>query len=121
MSPKSDQSFKGRIIPSYICIFRTRPLFPHYHLCFKLSSILGTKEGIKGSDILKELCDVLPATLGPHPRVCVVVEHGSHHVLLNLNSVLPALKAVVMRHVEPSKENTKTCLSATQTLTLLSC
>lgn len=55
----------------------------------------------KEEDILEELCDVLPATLGPHPRVCVVVERGSHHVLLHFDAVLLALVAVIVRHVEP--------------------
>lgn len=59
----------------------------------------------KKYDILEELCDVLPATLGPHPRVCVVVKCGSHHMLLNLNSILLTLITVVMRHVEPNKES----------------
>lgn len=59
----------------------------------------------KEYDILEELCDVLPATLGPHPRVCVVVQCGSHHVLLNLNPILFTLVTVVVRHVEPSREN----------------
>lgn len=60
----------------------------------------------KEEDILEELCDVLPATLGPHPRVCVVVERGSHHVLLHFDAVLLALVAVIMRHVEPGKGQT---------------
>lgn len=55
-------------------------------------------------DVLEELCDVLPATLGPHPRICIVVKCGSHHMLLNLNSILFTLVAVVMRHVEPGRE-----------------
>lgn len=55
----------------------------------------------KEEDILEELCDVLPATLGPHPRVRVVVERGSHHVLLHFDAVLLALVAVIVRHVEP--------------------
>lgn len=62
--------------------------------------MFGTK---KENDILEELSDVLPATLGPHPRVCVVVKCGSHHMLLNLDSVLLALVTVVMRHVEPGR------------------
>lgn len=62
----------------------------------------GKKE--KEEDILEELCDVLPATLGPHPRVCVVVERGSHHVLLHFDAVLLALVAVIVRHVEPGRD-----------------
>lgn len=55
-------------------------------------------------DVLEELGDVLPATLGPHPRVCVVVQRGSHHVLLDLDTVLLTFIAVVMRHVEPGRQ-----------------
>lgn len=62
------------------------------------------REKKKEEDILEELCDVLPATLGPHPRVCVVVERGSHHVLLHFDAVLLALVAVIVRHVEPGKD-----------------
>lgn len=63
-----------------------------------------SREKKKEEDILEELCDVLPATLGPHPRVGVVVERGSHHVLLHFDAVLLALVAVVVRHVEPGKD-----------------
>lgn len=53
-----------------------------------------------GRYILKELCDVFPATLGPHPGVSVVVECGRHHMLLYFNPLLFALVAVIMGHVE---------------------
>lgn len=52
-------------------------------------------------DLLQELCDVLPAALGPHPGVGVVVEGGGHHMLLDLRAVLLTLVAVVVGHVEP--------------------
>ena len=67
------------------------------HLSIKTSRI-------ENRDILKELCDVLSATFGPHPGVCVEVKCGSHHMLLNLNSVLFTLVTVVMRHVEPGRK-----------------
>lgn len=74
---------------------------------FRIFLLNSRKTLRKEYNILEELCDVLPATLGPHPRVCVVVKCGSHHMLLNLNSILFTLVTVVMRHVEPSRENRK--------------
>lgn len=54
-----------------------------------------------GGDLLQELRDVLAAAFGPGPRVGVVVEGGSHDVILALHASLPALWVVVVRHVEP--------------------
>lgn len=51
--------------------------------------------------LLQELRDVLAAAFGPGPRVGVVVEGGSHDVILALHASLPALWVVVVRHVEP--------------------
>lgn len=59
-------------------------------------------------NLLKELRDVLPATFGPHPRVGVVVESRSHHMLLDLNSIFLTFLTVIMGHVEPNTENKKT-------------
>lgn len=50
--------------------------------------------------ILEELCDVLAAALGPRPGVCVMVESGSHDMILVLHAGLPTFGVIVMRHVE---------------------
>lgn len=74
----------------------------------------------KTSDILEELCDVLPATFRPHPGVCVVVQRGRHHVLLELNAILFTLVAVVVGHVEAAQKqgvrNQKTSMRTRRTL-----
>lgn len=51
--------------------------------------------------LLEKLGDVLAAALGPGPGIGVVVEGGSHDVVLVLHACLPALWVVVVRHVEP--------------------
>lgn len=56
-------------------------------------------------DILEELGDVFSAAFGPHPGVGVVVECGSHDVLLSLNTILFTLVTVVMGHVEPAEHS----------------
>lgn len=57
--------------------------------------------GGKRRHLLQKLGDVLAAALGPGPRVGVIVEGGSHDVVLVLHACLPAFWVVIVRHVEP--------------------
>lgn len=68
---------------------------------------------------VEKLCDVFPATFGPHPWIGVIVERRGHHMLLVLGSILLAFVTVIVRHVEHMAKLMSDGESSTESIILI--